>query len=242
MTTSLIAEEDAQKVDRQPVSMVQRIRTLVGAVVLLAVLAGVGIIVYPLIQGTWMVTPVLSGSMRPGFAVGGVVVSERVPVDSLAVRDVIVFNDPFKPSEQIVHRIVHIAKGRSGQLLIITQGDANMVRDPWTLTIPGGHAYLVRWAVPLIGYVSIAYQNHRGLFLLGAGLVLLLIALSMVFSSRRTRHHRRRRSRRNPQLHPDSTLTEATPSVDDVTDAPSLADTTPGSTDQEQAAASSQHW
>jgi hypothetical protein len=122
-------------------------------------------------------------------------------VDSLAVRDVIVFRDPYKPSEQIVHRIVHISVSSSGQLLINTQGDANTVRDPWTLTIQGAYIYRARWAVPLVGYVAIAYQNHRGFLLLGAGIVLILIALSTALGPRprprprRHRHHRHRSSR-----------------------------------------------
>jgi hypothetical protein len=66
--------------------------------------------------------------MRPGFAVGGVVISERVPVSQLMVRDVIAFRRPDKPSEQMVHRIIKRAKGGSGQFLINTQGDANTVR------------------------------------------------------------------------------------------------------------------
>jgi signal peptidase I len=94
--------------------------------------------------------------MRPGFAVGGVVISERVPVSQLMVRDVIVFRRPDKPSEQMVHRIIKLAKGGSGQFLINTQGDANTVRDPWTLTILGKHAYRVRWSLPLIGYAAVA--------------------------------------------------------------------------------------
>jgi hypothetical protein len=62
-----------------------------------------------------MVSPIPSGGMRPGPAVGGVVISRRVPVDSLAVRDVIVSADLYKPSEQVVHRIVHIAVGEPGR-------------------------------------------------------------------------------------------------------------------------------
>ena len=141
-----------------------------------------------------MVTPVLSGSMRPGLAVGGVVISQRVPVDSLAVRDVIVFADPYKPSEQIVHRIVRITKNKSGQLQFNTQGDANTVRDPWTITIRGNDVYRVRWSVPLLGYVANSYQRHRGYYLLGAGIVLILIAVSTVLGTRQGR--RRRHSRR----------------------------------------------
>ncbi len=87
--------------------------------------------------------------MRPGRAVGGVVISQRVRVDSLAVRDVIVFRDPYKPSEQVVHRIVRIAVGKSGRILINAQGDANTVRDPRTFSIHRDYAYRVRWSVPL---------------------------------------------------------------------------------------------
>ncbi len=169
------------------------LRMLVAYVLLLAVLGAAGICAFALVQGTWMASPILSGSMRPGLAVGGVAISQRVPVDSLAVRDVIVFADPYKPSEQIVHRIVRITKGSSGQLLFNTQGDANTVRDPWTMTIRGNYVYRVRWTVPLIGYIAIAYQNHRGFFLLGAGIVLILIAVSTVLGTsegRRRRHSR----------------------------------------------------
>ena len=164
----------------------------VAYVLLLAVL-GAGVCAFALVQGTWQVTPVLSGSMRPGFAVGGAVISQRVPVDSLHVRDVIIFNDPLKPSEQIVHRIVRISKNSSGQLQFNTQGDANTVRDPWTITIRGNTVYKVRWSVPILGYVANSYQNHRGDYLLGAGIVLILIAVTTVLE---TRPGRRRRSSR----------------------------------------------
>ncbi|MFZ2057927.1 MAG: signal peptidase I [Acidimicrobiales bacterium] len=174
----------------------RRLRMFVAYVLLLAVLGAAGIAAFALVQGTWIVTPILSGSMRPGLAVGGVAISQRVRVDSLAVRDVIVFADPYKPSEQIVHRIVRITKNSSGQLLFNTQGDANTVRDPWTMTIRGAYVYRVRWTVPLIGYIAIAYQNHRGFFLLGAGIVLILIAVSTVLGTRprRRRRHARRAS------------------------------------------------
>ena len=65
---------------------------------MLAILGAAGVAAVALVRGTWMVTPVLSGSMRPGLSVGGVVVSERVPVASLHVRDVIIFRDPYKLS------------------------------------------------------------------------------------------------------------------------------------------------
>jgi len=161
------------------------IKKALAMVFVLAILGTAGVGVWALEQGTWSVNPVLSGSMRPGFTVGGVVISQRIPVNELAVRDVIVFHNPNKPSEEMVHRIVQMTKGPDGQLLIKTQGDANPVRDPWTLTIRGNSVYKVRWSLPLLGYVAVAYQNHRGIALLVAGFVLILVALSIVIRQRR---------------------------------------------------------
>src|SRR5664280_1441583 len=207
MTTDWVAAEGSPNAPARPRSRhahakrtpaARRLRTLVVAVLLVAVLAAVGVASLALVRGTWMVTPILSGSMRPGLSVGGVAISERVPVDRLAVRDVIVFQRPDNPSEQVVHRIVQVVGGSSALSQIITQGDANTERDPWTLTIRGDYAYRVRWSLPLIGYVVVAFQNHRGFALLGAGIVLIVIALTMVSGSRR-------RSRRRDEGEGEST-------------------------------------
>ena len=161
------------------------LRRIISTVVVLAVLVAVGVVSVVLIQGTWQVNPVLSGSMRPGFSVGGVVISERIPVDKLVLRNVMVFASPDDPAKLIVHRIVLLSKSKSGQLVIRTQGDANNVRDPWTLTIKGHYAYVVRWSLPLLGYVAIAYQNNHGLVLLGAGIVLIAAAAATILKQRR---------------------------------------------------------
>ncbi len=192
--TFLTTKKATPRTSRSKTVRVERtIRTVIAYVLLLAILGAAGIAAVALVRGTWMVTPVLSGSMRPGLPVGGIVISQQVPVDSLHVRDVIIFLDPFKPSEQIVHRIVKITKGAGGKLLFNTQGDANLVRDPWTLSIKGDYIYRARWTVPLIGYVAIAYQNHTGFFLLGAGILLILIAVATLLEARqgRTRRHSR---------------------------------------------------
>jgi len=188
------AEDDARKASASPglsfATVARRLRAFIAYVLLLAVLVAAGICAFALVQGTWQVTPVLSGSMRPGFSVGGAVISQRVPVDSLHVRDVIIFSNPNKPSEQIVHRIVRITKNSSGQLQFNTQGDANTVRDPWTITIRGNEVYKVRWSVPVLGYVANNYQNNRGDYLLGAGIVLILIAITTVLETRPGRRRR----------------------------------------------------
>jgi len=43
----------------------------------------------------------------------------------------------------------------------------------------------VRWSIPLIGYVAVTFQNHRGPALHRAGIVLIVFAVTMVSGSRR---------------------------------------------------------
>lgn len=166
-------------------SMVKRVRTFVAVSLVVAFFAAVGIGSFALENGSWTVNPVVSGSMRPGLSVGGVVISERVPADSLVDRDVILFRSPNDASEQVVHRIIRIVKNSSGQLFINTQGDANTARDPWTLSIRGGYAFRARWSIPLLGYVAVAFQNNRGIAIIAAGVVLLAIGITSVIRSRR---------------------------------------------------------
>ncbi len=198
------------------VTFVKRVVTGVEAFALVAVLALAGVAGVALARGTWMTTPVQSGSMRPGLSVGGLAISERVPVDRLAVRDVIVFRSPDKPTEQVLHRIVHLAEGSSGQMLINTQGDANTVRDPWTITIRGDFAYRVRWSVPLVGYVAIAYQNYRGFWQFGAGIVMVGIAISLVYSKRRRAKHLRTETRPKGPTSPRAPSAPASEAIIDL--------------------------
>src|SRR5664279_3761103 len=74
---------------------------------------------YDVASGQWHATPVLSGSMRPGLQPGDVVITRRVPVSSLQVRDVIVFHPPNEGGRQTVHRIVKLTK-QGGKTAITT--------------------------------------------------------------------------------------------------------------------------
>ncbi len=161
------------------------IRRAVGTVLLVGVVAVAGLVGTSLFTGKWMASTVLSGSMRPRLPVGGLVIAQRVPVNSLAVGDIIIFQRPDKPSEQMVHRIIKITRGSAGQVEVKTKGDANQDPDPWTATIQQSTIYRVRGSVPLAGYVVVAFQNHRGDVLIGAGVVALLVGVSSVWEKGR---------------------------------------------------------
>lgn len=130
--------------------------------VVLAVLLGlVALGVAEVASGRYQVRPVLSGSMRPGLPVGGVVITKRVPIDSLHVRDVVVFHRPDQPQDLVVHRIISMTPSSSGPV-IETQGDANDAPDPWTLTLNGNTAYRATFSVPLVGYVALWVHSRNG--------------------------------------------------------------------------------
>ncbi|NMM15614.1 MAG: signal peptidase I [Cellulomonas sp.] len=129
------------------------------------------------ISGRYQVRPVLSGSMRPGLPVGGVVVTERVPVSALQVRDVVVFHRPDEPQELVVHRIIALTPGASGPV-VQTQGDANVAPDPWNVTLRGVTAYRVVFAVPLIGYAAVWAHSTAGRGILTVGGLLLVVGAS----------------------------------------------------------------
>jgi signal peptidase I len=142
---------------------------------LLAVLiALVGAAVFAVVSGRYQVRPVLSGSMRPGLPVGGVVITERVPISSLHVRDVVVLHRPDQPGELVVHRIISLKPGPSGPV-VRTQGDANSEPDPWTVTLRGDTAYRAVYSLPLVGYAAVWAHSATGRrFLLLIGLVMVL--------------------------------------------------------------------
>ena len=155
-------------------------RTIIGKSfsTLLLVLAFCALAVagYQVKTGQWHATPVLSGSMRPGMQPGDVVITQRVPISDLHVRDVVVFYPPNETAHQTVHRIVKLTvKGATTS--ITTWGDANAVADPLVSSLKGTTAYRMVRVVPLLGYPAVWMQNGgRGLLVIGLGVILLITA------------------------------------------------------------------
>jgi signal peptidase I len=169
-----------------------RLGRVVAGAVLAALIAAFALLAIGVGTGNWQVQPVLSGSMRPGFPVGGVVVAQRVPVSSLQVRDVILFHPPGEPDRTYVHRIISLERD-GGAEVIRTQGDANRFPDSWTLHLVGRWAYVARFTVPLLGYAAVwdhSSSGHEDLLLAGGTLVALcgaVFLLSLTLGRRRGR-------------------------------------------------------
>jgi signal peptidase I len=129
---------------------------------------------YQSASGHWHATPVLSGSMRPGLQPGDVVVTHRVPITDLHVRDVIVFHPPNEAGRQTVHRIVKLTV-KNGTTSITTRGDANTINDPTKSSLSGTTAYRVARVVPLLGYPAVWLQNgSHGMLAILLGVIFLI--------------------------------------------------------------------
>jgi signal peptidase I len=138
--------------------------------------------------------------------VGGVVVTKRVPVSSLHVRDVIVFHRPGIPDELVVHRIVSLRQVAGGGVVIRTQGDNNPVKDPWEVTLSGTTAYQAVFSVPLLGYVSVWWHQPQ------TRLVALLLAIACALGAGLSLLWSRRSSGTDPPTTADHPAPDGAPS------------------------------
>ena len=139
----------------------RQVRRLIDSALMVVVIGLFGLGAAAVISGDYQIRPVLSGSMRPGLPVGGIVITERVPTSTLQVRDVVVFHRPDKPAELVVHRIIELNPSAAGPI-VQTQGDANTVPDPWKVSLHGTTAYRAVFSLPLIGYAAVWAHNPTG--------------------------------------------------------------------------------
>ena len=154
----------------------QRIRKAFSRLWLVLAFCALAFAGYQVWSGQWHATPVLSGSMRPGMQPGDVVLTQRVPISDLHVRDVVVFHPPNEAKRQTVHRIVKLAV-KNGTTSITTWGDANQVVDPVVSSLSGTTAYRMVRVIPLLGYPAVWLQSGgRGLLVIALGVFLLIAA------------------------------------------------------------------
>jgi signal peptidase I len=102
--------------------------------------------------GLYRPVTVLSGSMRPTFSPGDMVIVTPEAVNSVRVGQVISYQVPTGIHQVETHRIVKILQG-GAHPVIQTQGDANNWPDPWTAKLEGTTAWRMRAVVPGLGYV-----------------------------------------------------------------------------------------
>lgn len=125
---------------------------------------------------------VKTGSMRPNYPPGTLILVKPTPAAQLKLGQVITFTDPDDPKRGLVtHRIVKIEQVK-GRPIFTTQGDANPAPDTWRLKL-ASDAGLLKHHVPKVGKLSFLVRTKEGyLALLGIPVLLLsLIALMKIW-------------------------------------------------------------
>jgi signal peptidase len=146
-----------------------------------AVVLVAGLMLVPTLLG-YQRYVIVSGSMDPAIPTGSVVYDRVVPVEELAVGDVITFVPPaeYGIDEPVTHRIVDIATGeRAGAPVIRTKGDANDSLDAWHMVPDDPGLPRVEHHIEWLGYVYLAL-SHRWIQLLVIGLPALVISVLVI--------------------------------------------------------------
>lgn len=176
--------------------------------VLLLILAiGALTIVIPAVVGG-MPLSVLTGSMRPNLPPGTLVVTRPVPVEDIAVGDVITFQIESGRPEVATHRVIERAVGSDGEVRFTTQGDANNAPDPEPVRevqVLGE----VWYAIPHLGWVNQAIDGHTRSWAISAlAGALFVYAAWAVGSGVREKLRARRRGEQAPDPGENASLGE----------------------------------
>jgi signal peptidase I len=147
--------------------------------------AGVlGLVTVPRALGMTPFT-ILSGSMKPGYDVGDVVVDRHVAPLSVRPGDVVTFPDPSRDNALVTHRVEAMTV-MGDQVAFVTRGDANTADEQWTVPLDGRLGQ-VAYRVPKVGWALQWARSRDGRLALIAvpATLLLLIELGGLGALRR---------------------------------------------------------
>jgi signal peptidase len=112
-----------------------------------SVLVAVGVLPH---FGWYRTETALSGSMRPYFSPGDLLVLTPEPLRDIRPGWVISYQIPLGDHHVQTHRVIAVVRGGKHPL-IRTKGDANTAADPWVAKLHGTTAWRVRKVVPHAG-------------------------------------------------------------------------------------------
>jgi signal peptidase len=123
-----------------------------------AAVIGVAVLV-PRVGGGTPYT-VLTGSMRPSYPPGSLIVSRPVDTADIQIGDPITFQLKSGEPAVVTHRVIATRLGEDGKLEFLVKGDANSVQDKEAV-----RAVQVRgrlwYAVPYLGYANAMLTGHQ---------------------------------------------------------------------------------
>lgn len=110
---------------------------------------------------------IATGSMTGTLDVGTLAIAREVPVDDLAVGDIITYVPPADTgiAHPVTHRIATIERGEGGVPTFVTRGDANGDVDPWDFSLDAATQARVERQIPWLGQPVLALTDPRTRFL-----------------------------------------------------------------------------
>lgn len=128
--------------------------------------------------GWYRTETVLSGSMKPYFSPGDIVVVTPEPISDVRVGQVISYHIPVGDHHVQSHRVTKVVRG-GAHPLVRTKGDANTAPDPWLARLNGTTAWQVRAVVPKAGWAIVWLRTPalRKAAIFGVPLLLALLGL-----------------------------------------------------------------
>jgi len=128
----------------------------------------------------WQFAAVLSGSMEPGFHVGGLVVIKPVDVSTLKVGDVISFMAPeVSNNTAICHRIIDI-QYQDGKEIFQTKGDANNSPDQFQTPVSNVKGREIFYISYIGRLADIKKAGTNGVHFLGMNLPVAVVAVAVM--------------------------------------------------------------
>jgi signal peptidase len=104
--------------------------------------------------GWYRTETVLSGSMKPYFSPGDIVIVTPEATRDVRVGQVISYHIPVGDHHVQSHRVIEVVRG-GDHPLVRTKGDGNASADPWTARLNGATAWQVRAVVPKAGWAIV---------------------------------------------------------------------------------------
>jgi signal peptidase len=126
------------------------VRTALALVCGLAAMAFVLLAIGPRLDWFRPLT-VLSGSMRPTFSPGDLILVRPQPLDDVRVGQVLSFRVPVGAHQVQTHRVIELVRG-GAHPIVRTQGDANTRPDPYTAELHGEIVWRQTAVIPYAGY------------------------------------------------------------------------------------------
>jgi len=110
--------------------------------------------------GGYRTLTMLSGSMRPAYPPGAVLIDRPLAASELRVGQVLTYQIPVEDHRVVSHRVISVRASGDG-VDIQTKGDANNGPDPWVAHLRASRLWVVRAALPRLGWPLLWLRSPR---------------------------------------------------------------------------------